>query len=213
MDEPDDLELVGVSHKYLDGSSDEQIQGFRKTVTVTVPPLTTATDRRFMAKFILADVKALEYGNFVSQVVNVDEQMSSRWVNDCEQGRMFILRFTDVHVYHAWDDGVISDDLMYLKRDVEITGTVTTPQTLTTNSDALVVMENGNPFPSFNASTHDFLIAVNAEKGCEASFGVVKGSVSVIAGNLTFDIFVSDFGQTAADGKYYCSIAIFLQAK
>ena len=212
VDEPDHLRKVGVLHDYLNGGLGEQTIGFNKLITAQVRAITDELDRRFMVNWICSETKVLRYGNYISSVVS-DEDLQSEWLYDCEHCREFTLELIDSHVYTQWDDGVLTDDLMYLKRDVEITGTVASPETLTTNSGKLVLMENGNAFPAFNSTTHDFFIAVNADKGCEASFGIVKASVTVSSGNLTWQMFVSDFGQAAADGKYYASIAVFLQAK
>jgi hypothetical protein len=214
---PDHLRKIGLIHELLDGSITPQIRGFNKIIEPKVSTNTSEIQRRFLANWISSDDKSIAYGigtvnPYVSEVVN-DKDLVSDWLYDLEYGREFSLELVDTHVYKHWEDGITSDDLMYLKRDVQITGTVAVPETLVTGSNPLSVMENGNPWPSFSSVTHDFLVAVNADKGCEASFGIVKGSVAVVAGNLMFDIFVSDFGQAAPDGKYYACIAIFLQAK
>ena len=213
VDEPDRLHKVGVVHAMLDGTLSEQIAGFRKEpITLKLQPSYTAVQRRFLVKWLLATTKRVIYGNYVSEGVT-DEALVSNWLYDLEYGRAFDVQIYDEHVYHAWDDGVIVEDLMYLKRQVEVIGTLASPETFTTNTGKLVVMQNADAFPSFNSSTHDFLIVVNGDKQCEASFSIVKDSVSVVAGNLTWQMFISDFGQPAADSKYYASIAIFLQAK
>lgn len=214
MTEPDEIEDVGPIHDRLDGVIVETVAGARKHVQVVVGARATAADRRFLANWILSSDRTLVIGNFASSMVLEDDTLLSEWLNAIERGRRFNLRLIDDHIYHDWDDGATPEEDMYLKYEVEITGTETSPETLTTNSGKLATMQNGDPYPVFNSSTHDFLIAVNADKQCQASFQIVKGSRSVSAGNLSFQIYISDIGAPApSDGKYFATIAIFLQAK
>jgi hypothetical protein len=210
MDEPDQLEKVGVVHECLDGSIVEQILGFRKIITATVRPITSALDRRFLVKFFLSNDRTIKYGNYISGVV-CDEEMLAEWIEDCEHGREFTFRLTDTHVYHSWSDGVTGDDLLYMSAEIEITGTEETPQTLTTGQAPIEHMANGSDWPAFNDDTYDFVPIPVARDG--TFYGVVKASIAETAGSLSFQIFHSDTGNPASDGKFYCVIALFLQAK
>lgn len=213
MSEPDKLKKVGIIHDLLSGETQEQIQGFQKRIKIGFRPPFVPTTTRFLTKWFLATRKRILYGTLLSEGVT-DETLVSSWLYDLEYGRSFEVDFYDEHVYRRWEDtGAIAETLMYFKRDVKIEGTEASPETFTTNSGKLALMQNGLPFPSFSDSTHDFLVALNAEKNCQATFAVVKGSVSVVTGNLTFQAFASDYGSPAGDGFFWVAIAIFLQEK
>jgi len=213
MSEPDTLKKVAVVHNLLNGDTAETVLGFRKEVSMQFRPFVDPSATRFLVRWLLAESKRIKTETLLSEGI-VDESLASTWLADLEHGRTFELTFYDQHVYQRWEDaGASADYLMYFKRDVKITGTWESPEVFTTNTGKLALMENGHPFPVFNSTTHDFLVALNAEKGCQATFGVVKGSVAVVSGNLTFNAFVSDYGAPADDGFFWCAIAIFLQEK
>jgi hypothetical protein len=212
LTEPDECERISVMHDGVEKAAGrkEQVLGFRKIISITIQAGTSPLQRRFLADFITSERKSLRYQNYFPQL-GTDEDLKSEWLNACEYGRQFTITLPDIAVYKKWDDGLSVDELMYLKRDVQIEGTVAEPELFITNVGKLTAMENGNPYPSFNADTHDFFIG--SEDGNEASFKVLKGSIEVVAGNLQFYGFHTDFGQAADDGLFYSSIAIFLQAK
>ena len=210
MDEPDQIQKVGVVHDLLDGSILEQVRGFHKVISPTVSANATAAERRFLAKFIVSDDKTLKYGNYVSGVV-CDEDLASEWLEDCEYGREFTFRLVDHHVYQSWDDGLTGDDLLYLSAEIEITGTESSPQLLTTGTAPIALMQNLSAWPSFNDDVYDFVPIPVARDG--TFYGVLKGSVTESGGDLSFQVFHSDTGNPASDGKFYAAICIFAQAK
>jgi len=209
MDEPDHLEKIGVVHDILDGSLSEQILGFHKIIEATVRANTTPLDRRFLAQFILAESKTLVYGNYVSNVVH-DKELVSEWLYACEHCREFTLALTDSHVYTAWSDGTIADTNMYYTAIVEITGTLASPQTFTTNVAPLATDIWGNSFPAFSGTVHKASILAISAAYSQFVYCQV-GEVTVSAGNLTWQGFASDFGTPADDGKYYVKFTISVQ--
>jgi hypothetical protein len=210
LDEPDELRLVGIQHKYLDGSGEDQIQGFQKVITLDFGVVSSPVARRFLAGFVQSEDKVVIYGNLVSRVIN-DSNLASQWVNDLEVGRRFILRLVDEFCYQSWSDGISGEDLMYFKAKVQIDGTAASPETFTTGSGKLSTMETGAVWPAFSSVTHKFHVSVDGSKYCQAVFALVD-KATVSSGHVTFQLYVSDFGNPAADGKYYVDIAIFLQA-
>lgn len=209
MDEPDHLEKIGVVHDLLDGSLPEQVLGFRKIIEATVRANTTPLDRRFLAIFIVAESKALVYGDYVSNVVH-DEELVSQWLEDCELCREFTLELVDSHVYTAWSDGTIADTDMYYTAIVEITGTLASPQTFTTNVTPLATDIWGNSFPAFSGSVHKASVLAIAAAYSQFVYCQI-GEVTVSGGNLTWQGFASDFGTPADDGKYYVKFTISVQ--
>lgn len=210
MDEPDQIQKVGVVHDLLDGSILEQVRGFHKVISPTVSANATAAERRFLAKFIVSDDKTLKYGNYVSGVV-CDEDLASEWLEDCEYGREFTFRLVDHHVYQSWDDGITGEDLIYISDVIEITGTPDSPQILTTGTAPIAKMANGDDWPGFEDSTHVFLPSPVGFDG--TWYGIVKASVVETGGNLSFQIFHSDTGNPASDGKFWAAVAILVQAR
>lgn len=208
--EPDEFEIVGVVHHYLDGSIEEQILGGRKVLELDVVPTIDPLERRFLAKFILSDAKTLLYRDYSSAVINDNDNLISEWLESCEYGRRFTMRLKEDHIHHKFTAGNVSGDSLYFKREVEITGTEAVPQELTTNTAPLSVMQNGDAWPVFDDTDNDHLVVLT-ENNCQATFGIVKGSISITGGNLHCHVFVSDYGAPASDGKYYCAFAIFLQ--
>lgn len=213
MDEPDDIEKIRVVHDYLNGNIEEQNNGGLKLFSITFSPLISAVDRRFLSAFFLSSNKTVVYGAFISQVVNNDIALISEWLNNIELGRQFTVYFTDTHVYHSFETGGVETDDMYHKLMVKFEGTSDAPETFTTNSGKLALMENGLSFPSFSDATHTFSVIMVPNKKSQFSISIVTNA-SVSAGNLTWQAFVSDNQlPSPIDGFFWVDIAIFLQAK
>ncbi len=94
---------------------------------------------------------------------------------------------------------------------MKIEGTQASPEGFTTNSGKLAVQETGAAYPVFSDLTHVFTVQVNGAPYQDAKINIV-GTPSISAGNITFQLAVSDAGATSSDGFYYADIAIFLQA-
>ena len=88
--------------------------------------------------------------------------------------------------------------------------TEASPETFTTNSGKLVLMETGVAFPSFSATTHKFFVLVKSSIGSSADYPI--SAVTESAGNLTFSTFPASGYVPAADGLLHANIAIWLQA-
>jgi hypothetical protein len=219
--EPDDIEQEGPpTHDCLDGFKEKQIVGGRKTITLIVPPLADAMDRRFLCDFIIASDQTIMYtlgptNRYVSQVIPHDPRLISEWFDSCERCRRFTMVLDDTHIYHAWEDGFISEEDLYFKNNVEIDPNATpdAPFVLTTNGN-LPLMENGLPWPSFNDVLYDHLIFVVAGGPagdiCSASYGY---SSAVVGGNMAISVAVGSGYQLSASGKLRANIAIYPRLK
>lgn len=213
--EPDHLRKVGVVHETLDGGVSEQVRGFNKIIEPRVSPNTTPTQRRFLANWITSDDKTIAFGlggvnPFISQVIN-DKDLESDWLYDCEYGREFTLELIDTHLYTRWDDGITGEDLMYCKLAIEMSqdATEASPEVFTTNAGKLVVMENGDPFPSFSSATHKFFVHFKSAKGSSADYPT--GTVTESGGNLTVSTFPASNYTLNVAGKLIANFAIWLQ--
>jgi hypothetical protein len=82
--EPDDIEQDGPPlHVCLDGTKEKQVVGGRKTITLIVPPLADAMDRRFLCDFIIASDQTIMYtvgptNNYISRLVDRLESRCNR---------------------------------------------------------------------------------------------------------------------------------------
>ena len=209
MYEPDKLHKVGMVHECLDGSVTEQVRGFNKIITLTFKPVTTPTQRRFLASWFAAETKWIHYGGLTSYVV-VDEDLVSSWLYDCEFNRQFVVPMRDEYIYTQWADGVILDTNMYYTAIVQITGTPAVPQTFTTNAVPLTTDIWGNAFPVFDGALQKFSVWGVSAKYSQFVYCQV-GEVTVSSGNLTWQAFASDFGTPADDGNYWVKFTISVQ--
>jgi hypothetical protein len=214
MDEPDSLKRNAVVHEYLDGSMEEQIDGFFKSpITLSFNPTNSAYRRRFLVNWLIAERKWVVYGTYISEGVT-DVELISQWIADIEHGRTFQVNLYDTHKYYDWqDEPAEADDLMYLKRNVKITGTSTSPQTFTTGTAPLDnPMDNTENWPAFSSTTHVPHVILTPTNDCQFVPCLV-GLSTIVAGNVTFQAFVADMQVPSADGFFYVDVMIMLQAK
>lgn len=213
MNYPDEVRIVGVQHRYLNGGMEEQTLGFNKIIEVDFGVIQNHEAAKFLHAFLFNERKTILYGAYVEDVVLDDPaHYENEWLDGVQVGRRFIGRFIGKHVYKQFTTPATTVETMYLKSKVEITGTADAPEQFETNVEKLLTDETGATYPAFNASTHVFHASIDGARYCESSFALVD-KPTVVAGNLRFSIYRDDFGKPAADGKYYADIAIYLQAK
>jgi hypothetical protein len=211
LDEPDRLHKNQIIHECLNGVLDEQVNGFRKEpIEIEFRPPFSPQDTRFLTRWFCAASKRIIYGNYISEGVT-DDKLISSWLYDCELNRNFTVLLFDEHVYYAWNDGIVTDEDMYIKLNIEMSqdATEASPETFTTNVGQLALMETGFPFPVFNSSTHKFFVHFKSALGSSADYPI--GTISVVAGNLTFTTFPANGFSPAADGKLHANFAVWLQ--
>ena len=211
----DDIEINGVIHNYLNGNIDEQNNGFRKIIEIDFPPTTSERERRFLAQWFCSQNKRIYYyqsATFYLNVVAADDSLVSEWLDDIEYGRRFTARFKSALVYHDFSiTDALAEELMYFKAQVLITGTLASPQTFTTGTAPLDVMENLEPWPTFDDATDTFHVELS--KYQERGMSIVKDSVAEVGGNLTFQAALDDVGKdNDSSGNNYADVTIYLQA-
>jgi len=213
MDEPDAVARHAIVHEYLSGAIEEQIDGFFKRPIVLAfepPPISR---RRFLANWFVAPRKWVSYGDYLSEGAT-NNNLISEWLEDCELERAFEVELFDEHKYYAWQDAAPSEvELMYCKLEVEITGEPDSPQTFTTGSGGLAMMETGDAWPSFSDTTHVHTVVLTPAKKSDF-VPALFNKPSVVGGNVTFQAFISAArAPNPDDGKYYMDVKIFLQEK
>jgi hypothetical protein len=120
FDDPDEFQIFGVQNRYLNGSIDEQILGFRRVITVDFGVLQDYTDKEFLSRFIANpdreirrndpiaiatesdDLLLAENGDtliteidpplFVNVSLENPSAFSNRWEEDLVIGKRFVLR-------------------------------------------------------------------------------------------------------------------------
>lgn len=211
-DTPDAMLIHGVQHRYLNGSTEEQILGLNKRISIDFGVVEEREARAFLADFIKAEQRSYEYSTQNEGVVlEKFEDYANEWLEDIELGRRFILPFISEALYKQFPVAAEVVELMYLKKKVKIEGTQASPESFTTNVGKLATMETGAAYPVFNAATHVFTVDVNGSPYQEAKVNIV-GMPSISGGNITFQAAVSDFGNASGDGFYYADVKIQLQA-
>ncbi|NWG72758.1 MAG: hypothetical protein HXY23_14295 [Parvularculaceae bacterium] len=101
--------------------------------------------------------------------------------------------------------------MLYFKKRVQITGTPTSPQTLTFGSGSLLVTETGGNFPTINSATHVYRVDVDAGPYQEARVYMASTPSLNVSGYVTFTIAHSEAGGAASDGAYYADISLTVQ--
>ena len=214
MDEPDSIRKNAVTHEYLSGGIEEQVDGFFKDpITLTFKAVTTQLSRRFLVQWFAASAKRIIYGSIIAEGVT-DETLVSEWLYECEHNRSFEVKLWDEHKYYDWQDaGAQSDADMYCKLNVKITGTSDAPQTFTTGTAPLAnPTEAGDNWPSFSSVTHIANVILQPNTSCQF-IPCRVGNPTITGGNVQFQAFVSDMQVPASDGFYYMDVTILLQAK
>ena len=213
MDEPDSIRKNAVTHEYLSGGIEEQVDGFFKDpITLTFKAVTTQLSRRFLVQWFTASAKRVIYGAYIAEGIT-DETLVSEWLFECEHNRSFEVKLWDEHKYYDWQDaGAQSDADMYCKLNVKITGTSDAPQTFTTGTPPLVLMETTESWPPFSNTTHVHTVVLTPNSSCQF-IPCLVGNPSIVVGNVQFQAFVSDMQVPASDGFYYCDLRVYLQAR
>jgi hypothetical protein len=211
FDNPEEVIIVGVQHRLLDGSFSESIRGFNRVVTLDLGVLSDRDDRNYLLEWSRSEERQIRFaGDTVYAALEDPLRLQNEWLENLNFARRFVLRVIDSSVKQSFGSVSTGDDLMYFKAKVQITGTEGSPQTLTTNSAPLAAMETLAAWPTFNASTHKFHVEVNGAPYQSAPV-YLANNPSVLAGNLTFQVAVGYGGNASGDGNYYSDIAIFLQ--
>ena len=212
FDEPDEMALAVIQHEHLDGSLAENIWGQRRIITADFGVVETHAERTFIADFIRNETRQIRdaSGLFADVVLEDVKRAIAEWENNCRLGRRYILRLLSANLEQSFGTVVEEDELAYIKKHVEVTGTQSSPETFTTNSGKLVTQENGAVYPTFNSSTHDFVVLITPPIGYKDRAVGLANQPSIVGGNITFQLAASDLG----DGStVYVDITIILQLK
>lgn len=214
LDEPDRVEFVPpLQVQAMDGGILGYIKGFRRIITVRIGVLQETADRAFMLNFVRSNDRWIYLGSLASVycVLENPDEFENTWLYDTSLMRYFEIGLKETVTYQEWPELVepTADTLSYIKWNVEITGTLASPQTLTTNAGALTLDETGNPYPAINLAAYVPMIKLTELQDCL----IVQTANPTQSGtDITFQVAHSDIGNPYADGKFYADIEISLQA-
>lgn len=215
LDEPDDVELwPPIQHRLSDGSIREQIVGFRRIITATLGVLQVEADRTFALNFLQSKERWVYLGSLASVYCVLDDPagFENQWLHDTSLLRFFEVRLKEWRIYTTWPDELepTADTNLYIKTNVQITGNEASPQTLTTNTAPLDVDDTGNPYPAINLAAYAVSVVLAERQDCLINR---IADITQAGSNITFTVAHSDAGNPYADGNYYATVTILLQAK
>lgn len=215
LDEPDAIELwPPLQHRMVDGRIEDNVQSFRRIITVTIGVLQEDADRAFMLQFLKASDRWIYLGTLASVycVLADPEGFANEWKYDTSLMRYYDIKLRENITYTVWPEAVepTEDALVYIGSDwIEITGGEATPTVLTTNAGVLATDATGNPYPAINLAAYAVEIGIRERSGtlCYASAPTQSGA------DITFNVWHADSGNPYTDNKFYCRITLYLQAK
>jgi len=212
LDDPDETEIVGVQHQYLNGTLEEEILGFHRLPTIDLGVVQDSDDKLHIHGFLTHENRQITTaGDFANVVLEDPTHWANEWLEANRLRKRFVLKLIDSYVYTRWPILAVVDELVYIKNRVKIVGTQASPETFTTNSGKLATDETGAAYPTFNSATHVFHVSVNGAPYQDGKVNLVA-TPSVSGGNITFTAAVSDGGNPSSDGFFYSDILIVLQA-
>jgi hypothetical protein len=218
LDDPDTVRFwPPIIYTALDGSKKTQFTGFRRIIKADTDAVALAADRRFIEEYLRAPSKSITNISAATPeeviVENDNVEVRDEWIDDCVLTKKYILDLLEVGIRTDWPvHGVPAiTDIMYFTNNVEITGTYESPQTLTTNSAALALRENGQSYPTISLTSYKVTITLQPANGTEATFSYLGLTQS--GNNISFQVYMSAGGRPkASDGKFYCNVMIGLEA-
>lgn len=213
LDDPDEVEIVGIQEEKSDGSIEEKIQGFRRIVSVNLGVQSAEADRAFIVEWLRHPQRWTTHPTYASTVYALadPEAFENEWKDGSQYQRYFNIRLRETSIHSAWPTATepVETETLYISDWVEITGTEASPQTLTTNSGALATMADGNVWPAINLAAYTVTVIISERQG-RAVHQV--GAVTQSGTDISWTVALKGSGNAYADGKFYAKFTIGLQA-
>jgi hypothetical protein len=211
---PDAVELFPpLSFVMNDGHIRTYFKGFRRIISLYLGVLFDRDDRLFVMRFLKASTKWVYHPDAgdVSVVLADPSGFEAQWLFDTELNPSYRLRLKDTNIYTRWPpSGVITEDNMYNKTFIEVTGTPDAPQPFTTNSGVLATDDSGLPYPAMLLTDYSPVLVLQSHQ--EAAI-VQIGEIAQSGTDITFQLAAQRTGAAYADGKFYVTLGIALQDK
>jgi hypothetical protein len=203
---------------HLNGNLRKKQAGFRRVFDIDLGVLTSDDDLTAAAEWLASENQYLTftYGSTTEtdlRVVDRHPDYESEWLNNVEIGRRVVIRCEEAAIRSTYPSGsspTPPTETMYFKKGVAITGTPSSPQTLTFGSGALAATESAGAFPTVNGAIQVYAIEVEGEQ--DAHCYKVKGSESINgSGYVTFTAAHSQGGNAHTDDAFYATIKLTVQ--
>lgn len=206
--------------QFLDGRVRKKEAGFSRIITVDFGAVTDGDDLTYLGKFLNAEFQYVTYTYDATtetdlRVVDLNgEEFQSNWQDGIEIGRMIVLDMQEAAIRQSYPTGdpasTMPTTAIYFKKRVQITGTPSSPQTLTFGSGVLATKEGGGAFPTVSGVTQVYAVAINSAPYQEAQC-FLASTPSLSGGYPTFTAAHSEAGAAAGDGNYYADITLTVQ--
>lgn len=210
--------------EFLDGTVRAKKAGFRRVFTIDMI-VTDADDLLYIGSFLNAEAQYVSLFTYdstneadVRVVATNDSEYSSEWIDGVELGRKVRLVLEEAAIRQTYPIGTVptpalDNATMWFKKRIQITGTPTSPQTLTFGTGVLATDESGGSFPTVDNGTEIYRVEVDAAPYQEGK--VYLASTPSINGSdyVTFTIAHSEAGNAYSDGNYYADITLWKKAR
>jgi len=214
-DEPDEVEfLPPIQQVALDGTIIEEMQGFRRVITVGFGVLQEAADRAFVFNFLANNERWITMSPMGTVVLALADPtaFANQWQNGHKLERNYDVQLRETILQTAWPDYAdpVEIETLYIKTDVQITGTPESPQTLTTNTAPLATDDTGQAYPAISLTTHAVSLLIAEKQDCVV---YRTSDISQSGNNITFQVAHANAGNAYSDGNFYAALTIGLQEK
>lgn len=221
---PGDHHVVfpSLRQQFLDGRVRKKQAGFSRVFTVDFGAVTDADDLAFIGKFVNAETQYVDEYTYDSttesdlRVVDLNgEEFASDWRDGVEIGRMVVLEMQEAAIRQDYPTGSPAASMpttqIYFKKRVQITGTPSSPQTLTFGSGVLAATEGSGSFPTVTGGSQVYTVAINSGPYQEAQCFLASTPSIGGGGYVTFTAAHSEAGGAASDGNHYADITLTVQ--
>jgi len=214
-DEPDQVEFFPpLLMEATDGALIERVTGFRRVITITFGVLQSAADRAFVFNFLANKERWITMSPMGSVVLMLADPagFANEWKNGRSLERRYTVTLRENVIHTTWPAYADPEETetLYIKSKVEITGTEASPQTLVTNAGSLATDDTGNPYPAINLAAYAVTAILSEHQECLINR---ISDITQSGSDISFTVARSYAGGAYADGKYYATITIGLQAK
>jgi hypothetical protein len=185
--------------KAADGSSSTQYQGFQRYIRLELAPISADDD--FIRIFLQAETKTVLIPGSVllsdsCQATFEEIEQEDAWHEDFFNARLYTIDLLEKTVRTDWPTPIPIGDNMtgFIVHDIEVVGTLSAPETFTTNVGKLLYQHDTFPFPPIDLSTNKVSIVFDYDQPwmvCRV------GAISQSGTNITFQLAVAGSGEYA----------------
>ena len=185
-------------YELLDGTTKTEYRVFKKIISVSLEPIETGDE--FLLAFFKAPVRSMEYQghNIVSeeeQVAWEEIDVESYWIDDFKLQKQFDFKLIGT-ARSSWIDPVPHKDNMtgFIIHDVEVIGTLDSPEEFETNVGKLQFQHDAVVFPPISLLSNKVTILFDYD---QAWMFQRVGAITQSGNNIKFHLAMSGSGEYA----------------